>query len=494
MPPHPSAKHLSCLLAGALAWFGQAASIAAPAKLQLASCQLEDMTGGSASSRCGWMEVPENREAASGKTIRLRVTVIPSLRLKAQTDPLVILAGGPGQSAHDAYGIAGAAFAAIRRDRDIVLLDQRGTGQSNRLDCEFAQDADFETGDPRQLQIQARRCLSALHGDPRFYTTSVAVRDLEELRIALGYEKLSLYGASYGTRVAQHYLRRYPSHVRAAVLDGVVPVELALGPDIPPRAQQALDAVFDRCSHDAACRSAFPDVRGQFDDLRKRVEREPIQAQLDDPVEGTSIAETFGAAQLGAAVRLLTYSDETASLLPLLIHQAQSAQRPQPLMAQYLMIQRSTDRQLAYGMHFAVVCSEDAPRWTAQQISDASLGATYLGSAFMSGLKAICEVWPRGTVDEGFSAPLRSDVPLLILSGGNDPVTPAQYGEQAVSSYKNGRHLVLAGQGHGQIATGCMPRIVAQFVASARAEDLDVKCLERIAPTPFMLSASGTEP
>lgn len=490
---HLNAQYLSLCLASALALSSLSSAEAATPALQLAPCQLEHMTG-SASSRCGWLEVPENRATGAGRTIRLRVTVIPALRLNAEPDPLVILAGGPGQSAHDAYAIAGPAFAAVRRDRDIVLLDQRGTGQSNRLDCAFSDDIELASNDPQQLQAQTRQCLSALHGDPRFYTTSVAVGDLEVLRAALGYEKLSFYAVSYGTRVAQHYLRRYPSRVRAAVLDGVVPTDLALGPDIAPRAQQALDAVFDRCAVDSACDKAFPDLRGQFDALRKRVEREPIRTQLLDPLDAKPVAGTLGPAQLGAAVRLLTYSDETASLLPLLIHQAQSQQHPQPLLAQYLMIQRDTGLQLAYGMHFAVVCSEDAPRWPHEKISDATLAATYLGGAFMSSLQAVCGVWPRGVVDEDFGAPLSSEVPVLILSGGNDPVTPQQYGERALASFKNGRHLVLAGQGHGQIATGCMPRIVAQFIRSANAGGLETSCLEGVAPAPFMLSASGTGP
>jgi len=489
---HFNAKYLFCFLAGAIALLAQANAWTATPALQLAPCQLENMTG-SASSRCGWLSVPENRDAPTGREIRLRVTLIPALRTNAEHDPLVILAGGPGQSAHDAYAIAGPAFAAVRRDRDIVLLDQRGTGQSNRLDCEFTDDVELESNDPQQLQAQARHCLSALHGDPRFYTTSVAVRDLEALRVALGYEKLNFYAVSYGTRVAQHYLRRYPSRVRTAVLDGVVPIDLALGPDIAPRAQQALDAIFDRCTADVACSKAFPDIRSQFNALRERLEREPIKTELLDPLDAKPISETLGSAQLSAAVRLLTYSDETASLLPLLIHQAQSGQRPQPLLAQYLMIERNTGLQLAYGMHFAVVCSEDAPRWP-ERIPDAALAATYLGGTFMSGLKAVCDVWPRGVVDEGFSAPLHSDVPVLILSGGNDPVTPQQYGERALASFSNGRHLVLPGQGHGQIATGCMPRLVAQFIRSANADSLDTACLKGVAPTPFMLSASGTGP
>lgn len=465
--------------------------------LQFSDCQLAGAR--IAAARCGWLQVAENPDDPAGRTLRLHLAVIPALRLKAQADPLVILAGGPGQSAGDFYAAVGPAFRGVRGDRDILLVDQRGTGQSNRLDCEFTVGADFanagfDTEDPQQLQAQARTCLAALPGDPRFYTTSVAVRDLEAVRVALGYEKLNFYAVSYGTRVAQHYLRRYPSRVRAVILDGAVPVDLALGPDIAPRAQQALDALFDRCAADLACATAFPDLHRQFAQLRMDLQRQPIRMQLPDPLDSHPTEATFGSAQLSAAVRLLSYSDETASVLPLLIHEAQSARQPQALVAQYLMIKRNTAAQIAYAMHFAVVCSEDVPRWAQEQIAQAALDASYLGRALVTGLKAVCDSWPRGLVDDEFNTPLHSDLPALILSGGNDPVTPRQYGERVKQSFANGRHLVLAGQGHGQLATGCMPRIVAQFIRSAAVAELDTKCLESVAPAPFMLSRTGPGP
>jgi pimeloyl-ACP methyl ester carboxylesterase len=278
------------------------------------------------------------------------------------------------------------------------------------------------------------------------------------------------------------------------ILDGAVPVDLALGPDAAPQAQKALDALFDRCSADPACSAAFPRAREQFNALRARLQRERIQAQLPDPIDAQLAVTSFGPAELSAAVRLLTYSDETASVLPLLIHEAQTLQQPQALVAQYLMIKHSADTQIAYGMHFAVVCSEDAPRWSRENISAAALSATFMGSDFMAGMKAICEVWPRGPVDEDFNAPLVSDTPALILSGSNDPVTPPAYGERALRSFKNGRHLVLAGQGHGQLANGCMPRVIAQFIEEGVAAKLDVRCLANITPAPFMLSRTATAP
>ncbi|MBB6092944.1 pimeloyl-ACP methyl ester carboxylesterase [Povalibacter uvarum] len=481
----------SCAAAGLLLASGFAAGAAGP--IDWTECGIDGAMGGTASARCGWMEVPENRDDPASRGIRLRVTVIPALRLQPEKDALVILAGGPGQAANDVYASASGAFAAIRRDRDIVLVDQRGTGQSNALNCAFDDDAEILTTASQQLQDAARQCLATLQGDPRFYTTSVAVRDLDDVRAALGYEAFSIYSVSYGTRVAQHYLRRYPSRVRAAILDGAVPVDLALGPDIALRAQNALDSVFQHCADDKLCAKAFPSVKEQFDALRARLQRQPLQVKLPDPLTAQVQQTSFGPMQLNAAVRLLTYSDETASLLPLLIHQAQTAQQPEPMVAQYMMVKRSMEQALSYGMHFAVVCSEDAPRWDLEKVSTASLDATYLGASFMVGMRAVCDIWPRGIVDDDFNAPLKSDAPVLILSGSNDPVTPAEYGQRALASYPNGRHLVLAGQGHGQFATGCMPRVLAAFVRGGTTA-VETKCLDGVKPAPFMLSFTGAGP
>jgi len=470
-----------CLLIGTHAF-------AALPTLNLEPCRRDGVT-----AKCGRLAVPED-PAGGGKLLQLNIIVIPALRTRAEPDPLIILAGGPGQAASDFYRAVAPVFGRIRRDRDIVLLDQRGTGKSNRLDCEFSDEIDSGVTDLQQLQAQARTCLDALPGDPRFYTTSVAVRDLELARIALGYEQLNFYAVSYGTRVAQHYLRRYPSRVRSVVLDGAVPVDLALGPDAAPLAQNALDRIFLACGSQPACRTAFPDLKNQFIGLRADLEKTPLHVPVADPLSAEPEPTTFGAAQLAAAVRLLSYSDETASVLPLLIHEARTLNQPQALIAQYLMIKHSTEAQIAYGMHFAVVCSEDAPRWSLQEIPSATLAGTYMGEAFMKGMKTICDVWPHGTVDDDFNAPLHSSVPALILSGGNDPVTPREYGDRVLAGFANGRHLIVSGQGHGQIGNGCVPRLVAQFIAADTLKNVDVNCITDISRTPFMLSRTATEP
>lgn len=476
----------------ALAFCSAIESAAAP--LALEDCRLRsDLGGGSVAARCGWLSVPENREQPGGKQVRLHVAVLPSLRLEPAGDPLFVLSGGPGQAAGDFYISIAPALARIRRDRDIVVVDQRGTGRSNRLDCAFPEESDVAFTDPQKLREIVRKCLAGLPGDPRYYTTSVAVRDLDDVRAGLGYQQIDLYGVSYGTRVAQHYMRRYPERVRLAVLDGVVPPELALGPDVALDAQAAIDAAFTRCNQDAQCNRAFPNVTASFTTLRSRLQSQPVSLSVPDPLSAEPTQTHLGVAELSAAVRLLSYSDETLSTLPLLIHEAQTGQ-PQALAAQYLMIKRSLDQQIANGMHFAVVCSEDAPRWNASNVSDAALARTYIGETFMAAMRTVCEQWPRGPVDPEFSQPLVSALPTLILSGGNDPVTPARYGDQVHRGLSESKHLVLAGQGHGQIGVGCVPRLVAEFIASGDTDAVDDACTKTVAPAPFLLSRSAPAP
>ena len=378
---------------------------AQPGALDFTDCRLESAaSAGSAAARCALYTTRENRDDPKSKELQVRVAVVPALSVNTRSEALFLVSGGPGQAASDFYTSAGSAFARVRRERDIVIIDQRGTGASNRLDCEFPDDADMALTNEAVLQRNTQSCLAGLAGDPRFYTTSVAVRDLDDIRGALGYEHINLYGVSYGTRVVQHYARRFPGRVRTMILDGAVPPDLALGPEVALETQRALDRVFERCAADAACNGAFPDLRDHFATLLARLQREPAQLTVQDPVDARPVELTFGALHLGAAVRLLSYSDESASVLPLLIHQAEVLRQPQALAAQYLMIKRSLEDQFSYGMHFAVICSEDAPRWPPAGGHDEAVARTYLGTAFMSSLRTVCGSWPRGIVDDDFCA------------------------------------------------------------------------------------------
>jgi pimeloyl-ACP methyl ester carboxylesterase len=467
----------------------------ADSPLHLADCRLESaLAGGSVAARCGWYRVRENREDAQSKELQLHVAVVPALRLKPAADPLFILSGGPGQAASDFYLSVAPAFTRIRRDRDLVLVDQRGTGRSNRLDCALPDDSAIIVLDPRKLQGLVQECRARLPGDPRYYTTSIAVRDLDGVRAALGYQKLNLYGISYGTRVAQHYMRRYPGRVRTAILDGAVPAEVALGPDVAIEAQRAIDSTLQRCARDAGCAREFLDIPAQFTALQRQLRKQPLTISVPHPLTGSITSTTLDVARFSAAVRLLSYADETVSTLPLLIHEAQSLREPQALAAQYLRVASDVEEQIAAGMHFAVFCSEDAPRWSQQNVTEEALAKTYIGTAFMSGMRAVCEQWPRGPVDPDFGEPLQTSVPTLILSGSNDPVTPQRYADQIMQGLSHGKHLIGAGQGHGQLATGCIPRLTAEFIAAGSDAELDAACVRNILPTPFMLSRTAPAP
>jgi pimeloyl-ACP methyl ester carboxylesterase len=345
-----------------------------------------------------------------------------------------------------------------------VLVDQRGTGGSNRLDCDMPDDA-LESGEiaPSQLRTLASACLASLRGRPQFYTTSIAVRDLDAVRAALGYTEINVFGGSYGTRVAQHYARRYPAHTRTVTLDGVVPPGLALVPGVAIESQRALDRVFARCAADKACDSHFPALAVQFARLDSRLREGPVTVKLADPVTGTSRSVDVTRAHLVTMARMLTYSPWTASLLPLVVHEAATNGNYAPLAAQAEMANDDLEHLIAMGMHNSVVCAEDAPLFDGA-VDRKALEATAIGPLMQDAMKAICEVWPRGPVDADLAKPLDSKVPALLLSGEFDPATPPSYGAIAAKGFANGLHLVVPGQGHGQSSLTCVQKILRQFI------------------------------
>lgn len=469
--------------------FAQAADLA------LEPCRVSDHHGlVSIEARCGKLSVPEDPQEPQGSRIELAVAVVPAVATKAKPDPLFLIAGGPGQGAIEGYAPILGAFAGIRRDRELVLVDQRGTGGSNRLGCDMPEYA-LETGElaPSELRELARRCLAALEARPQFYTTSIAARDLDAVRAALGYERINLFGGSYGTRVAQHYVRRYPERVRAVVLDSIVPPGLVLVPRIAIESQAALDALFARCRADAACNERFPDVAGQFAVLDERLRRRTAVIPFADPVDGAIADLEVTRAHLVTMARMLTYSTGTASLLPLVVHEAATRGNYAPLAAQAEMIGEDLGEMIAMGMHHSVVCAEDAPRFEAA-VDRAELARTYVGTQMLDGMEAICEVWPRGPVDDDFHEPLKSRVPALLLSGEFDPATPAAYGAAAAAGFENALHLVVPGQGHGQMRLPCIQRLMRKFVEHANPAGLDTACVQEIRPAPFFLSFSGPAP
>ncbi len=463
--------------------------------LHLSPCQIEDAARFSVlSAECGTLEVPENPAAPEGRKISLRVARVPAINRRKTPDPLFILAGGPGMAASTMYAGTAPAFARIQRNRDIVLVDQRGTGQSNALDCALDDNALLRST-PAEIAADTKRCLAELstRADVAFYTTSVAVQDLDRVRDALGYEQINLYGSSYGTRVGEHYLRRFPDRTRAVILDGVVAPEQALGPAIALDAENALRAVLNRCSRDSACTKRFGDPMATYRALRESVETRPVPVDFTDPTTGAALHLAFGPLQLATVLRLSTYTSEQAAVLPLMLHLARSGNFT-PLAGQFMLMLHNYGDALAYGMHNSVVCTEDVPFFKPESIDRAKLSQTFLGVVQVDALQSLCTDWPRGPMDADLHAPLNSNVPVLLLSGGNDPVTPKEGAEAARAGLKHSLHLVLEGLGHGQLAAPCMDRVMAQFIERGSVAGLDTSCTKNAKALPFFLSPAGPTP
>jgi pimeloyl-ACP methyl ester carboxylesterase len=478
------------LLAGCAAAAAPEQAPAAPG-LPLAACRLSapGQAAATTAAECGSLTVPEDRAAPGGRTIDLRVVVVPAINRDSAADPLLLLAGGPGQAASEAFTPLLPALAQVNLSRDLVLVDQRGTGASNPLSCPLEEADAAISDDPADPALQAwwRDCLAALDADPAQYTTEAAAYDLDAVRAALGYEQVSLLGVSYGTRAALAYLRLFPERVRALVLDGVVPPELPIGAAMGRDGQRAIDLTFAACQADSVCLEAFPGLPEAFTALLAGLEAEAPLVELADPFTGAPAEVRLTRDLAAATIHGLSYAPETAALIPLLIHTSRQGDL-RPLAAQSLITARQLADSVDLGMRASVICAEDAPRFPA------TAAEGYLGDLMLRSLGSACEVWPRGAVSAGLGAPVTADVPALLLSGERDPVTPPAYGEAVAAGLPNSLHLVAAGQGHNIFFRGCLPTLVAEFLAAGSAAGLDTSCVERLGPTPFFTSFTGPRP
>jgi pimeloyl-ACP methyl ester carboxylesterase len=449
-----------------------------------ARCRLATESLPAAYARCGALEVPLDPAVPDGPKIGLFVARLGGFSPEPRPDPLLLISGGPGQSTVDFYLQLRGAFELARRDRDIILVDQRGTGRSAEgFACDVPEDLSLDTAGPDELSGVIDACVAELDHDPRFYTTSVAVQDLERVRAALGVEQWNVYGVSYGTRVAQHYLRRYPTHVRSVVLDGVVPPPLALGPDVAREAQRALEQIFARCAADEQCGARFAALPQLFGEVLTRLDAGA--AEETDPPPITAL-------ELRTLIRFMSYSAATVALLPVLISEAHAGNYA-PLAGQARTLLRELPESLSFPMSNSVMCAEDAAYVT--DTATGGLEATYLGTGIMDGIKLICARWPVGPVDADFKTPVVSDAPVLLLSGEYDPITPPSYAERVkTEGLRNSVHLIGRGQGHGLVGIGCVPLLLRSFLEKPAPAELDASCLEREPPTPFFLSLLGPAP
>lgn len=450
-------------------------------------------------AHCGRLVVPENRAAPNGRKISLAIAWLPAKR-EAAPDPVVMIAGGPGQSALESFPTIAGAFAEVRKGRDVLLVDQRGTGGSNRLTCKDSRgrNAAVETAEvstPGDDQAKARdfaaRCAAALatRADLRFYTTTDAIQDLEAVRAAVGAPQFNLMGISYGTRVAQQYAKRYPSRTRTITIDGIAPNTMVLGNDFAKNLESSLDRQFALCAKDTACASKLGNPREKLNALMATLRAAPPKVSFRDAITGEWRTETLTPDHIAGLARMFAYAPQAAGLLPLELNEAAQG-RYEPLMALSNLLSSTIGDQIMAGMQLSVICAEDA----AELVTDPADADSLLGTALTDMMRAQCEAWPRGARPEGFRQPLTGRIPTLILSGEFDPVTPPKYGDEVLASLDNARHLVLRGQGHNVLPVGCVPKLFAQFVATADAKALDATCLDKVPYAAPFTGFYGWEP
>jgi pimeloyl-ACP methyl ester carboxylesterase len=439
-------------------------------------------------AECGTLTVLEDPSKPQSREISLNIAVVRAIKRSPEPDPLFVLAGGPGQAVIEVFPSLYSTLFRIHEQRDIVLVDQRGTGQSNPLRCIDPEDPQNETLEEEQVINLLKECPEKLEADLRFYTTDIAMQDLDRVRAALGYDSINLYGASYGTRAALVYLKMFPERVRSVVLDAVVDPSFVIYQDAAQDGQRALEAFFVRCEADNACRSNFPDLRSEFDAILQRVEAAPVEITITHPVTGKPFELTLTRMTLTNIVFNILYVPDLVAMLPLAIHQAYAEENYAPLITQSFLVNSG----LYDGMFYAVACLEDAPLISSEEIDQQSDESLFTGNArtFLE----VCSAWPQGELPEVVHSPVSSDVPVLMLSGEADPITPPRHAEALAESLDNDLHLIFQAMGHGNSSNQCAAKILARFVESASINDLQTECVEAVEPPPFFVDFSGPQP
>jgi len=445
---------------------------------------------------CGSLSRALDPAQPSGVRFELHFAVLPALARHKKPDPVFFLAGGPGQSAIGLAGPMSRVLARLGQRRDIVLVDQRGTGRSAPLACgvEPAALPLRETADPQRQVQRARDCLKTLqalpHGDLRHYTTTLAMADLDAVRQALGAERINLVAASYGTRAALEYLRLYPQRVRRVVLDGVAPPDMGLPEASAPDAQAAFDALLQACALEPACQARHPKLQQHWRELLAGL---PRPVRVAHPLTGRDEELLLTRDMLLAMVRTALYSPAIASGLPAALDAA-AAGRLGPLVGLSSALGAARGgAALAQGMHFSVICAEDLPG------GNALPSATDFGPGMATLYREVCTFWPRGEVSAAFRQMPPARVPVLLLSGGIDPATPPRHAERVVAALgAQARHEVVPQAGHGLLALPCVRDAVFRFVDAAGDADalrVDAGCARDIPrPPAFVPLGSGAAP
>lgn len=451
-----------------------------PPKIDLKDCQVRGLQG----AKCGTLEVYENRATKNGRKISLNILVLPATGNKREPDPLFYFAGGPGSAAtEDAVGFA-PSFPKLRESRDFVFVDQRGTGGSHPLDCKFYDPADPQSYLGYFFPLEdVRKCRAELEtkADLKLYTTTIAMDDIDEVRAALGYEQINLFGASYGTRAALTYLKRHPKRVRTATLQGVSPTNHHMPGDFPVSNERALQGVIAECAADEACNNAFPNLKDEAKSLLAQLIKEPVEVEIQKPNSTERVKVKLSRDLAAEAIRYMLYHPASASRVPLTIHTAAKGDFA-PLVQAALRYRRNLVGTGSNGMYLSITCAEDLP-WIKPGEGEKLAENTFLGDYRLRQQREACQLWPRAEVERDYAQPVRADLPVLILTGEWDPVTPPANGETVAKTLPNSFHVIVPSGAHGLHGLqgmDCVDQIMIQFIQSGTMKGIDTACVKSV--------------
>jgi len=443
---------------------------------------------------CGKLTVFENRGTKKGRTINLNIIVLPSIGDRRH-DPLFDLDGGPG--APDTknavfYATEGKQY---RQGRDIVLVDQRGTGESNPLNCKPLSTSPSRALDEMYPVEYVKRCRQELEtkADLGLYTTEIAMDDLDDVRVWLGYQKIDLFGISYGTRAAQVYVRRHPNSAGQVVLLGAISTYHKMPLYHAPNAQRAMDLLLDECLADKECKAAFPNIKLELTNLIERLRQKPETARYVDTKTGSIDEMVIRADEFAEKLRNRLYSRGRSQDIPFIVHQAATGNF-KPFLDRVRVAAGSLSF-LSDGLYLSVTCAEDVPFINEAEASKLSKNNVF-GEYRVFQQRRACQNWVRGKISPEFLKPVRSDVPLLVLSGTFDPVTPPSWGTEIVRRFKNGRQIVFPALAHepdGVSNADCLDNIALAFLSGTPADKVDDTCTRNMLPGPFLISEPATK-
>lgn len=456
--------------------------------LVLKPCQPANIKG---DAKCGTLEVFENRATRKGRKINLNVLVLPATGPQRERDALFYFAGGPGSAAtEEAAGVA-QMLAKVREHRDLVFVDQRGTGKSNPLNCQLVYPAEPQSylGSFYPLE-ETKKCRAELEtrADLTLYTTNIAMDDIDDVRAALGYDQITLYGGSYGTRASMVYLRRHPQHVRALVLHGISPTNQFMPLHFPQDTERALEGVLSECEADEACHKAFPNIKDEAAYAIGILLQSPATAEIQPEGTNNKVTLKLNHNLAAEAVRYMLYNPVSAGRIPLFLHLARHGNYD-PLTRAALWFRKNIVFSGGEGMYLSVTCAEDLP-WVQHDEAKKLAENTFLGPYRYYDQSDACEVWPRGTVEPGYADPVKSNKPVLLITGEWDPVTPPANGDAVAKSFSNSLHIVVPHGGHGLSGLQnieCLDALITQFIETASVKALDTACIKTIKRPPFQL-------